>query len=121
MVDQAAGELADDDLVRVRRLLEPGRDADGLAGDEALTRVGLASPRPRPVSMPTRISSPTPCSREPLVQGGDPGPDVEGGTGGAERVVLVRDRDPEHRHDGVSRVLLDRPAVAGSAADTVSK
>ena len=39
MVDQAAGELADDDLVRTGRCLELRRDPDRLAGDEALARV----------------------------------------------------------------------------------
>ncbi len=73
--------------------------------------VGVATTSP--VSIPIRTSSPTPCSwSELLVERGDPCPDVERGARRAERVVLVRDRDPERGHDRVARVLLDRASVA---------
>ena len=42
--------------------------------------------------------------------------DLERGTDGALRVVLVRLRDPERRHDGVARELLHRASVALDAA-----
>ena len=72
--------------------------------------VGVATTSP--VSIPIRTSSPTPCSlRELLVERGDPGADVERGARGAQRVVLVRDRDAERGHDGVACVLLDGAAV----------
>src|SRR5439155_19424684 len=45
VVDEPARELADDDLARVGRLLEPGGDADGLGGDDPLARGGLCSHR----------------------------------------------------------------------------
>ena len=65
------------------------RDADRLAGDEALARVGrrrddLAGLDADPDGEPDTV-----LVRELIVQCGDPGPGVEGGTGGAQRVVLV--------------------------------
>ena len=36
----------------------------------------------------------------------------EGRADGALGIVLVRDRRPEDRHDGVADVLVDRPAIA---------
>ena len=41
-----------------------------------------------------------------------PALDLERGARRAERVVLVRDRDPERGHDRVAGVLLDRSPVA---------
>ena len=38
---QAVGEVADEDLVRGRRLLQPGRDVDRVAGRQPLLRVGV--------------------------------------------------------------------------------
>ena len=45
--------------------------------------------------------------------------DVERGPGGTERVVVVRPRRAEQRHDGVPDVLVDRAAVADD--DTVDE
>jgi hypothetical protein len=42
--------------------------------------------------------------------------DVERGAGGAERVVVMRPRRAEQRHDGVPDVLVDRAAVADDDA-----
>ena len=42
MVDQPPRELADEDLVRSGRLLEPSCDADDLAGDEPLSCIRLS-------------------------------------------------------------------------------
>ena len=112
MVDQARGELPHDDLVRSGGRLELRRDPDRLSGHEALAcvrRRGDDLPRLDPDPDLERDSV---LLQELLVERGDPGLDVERGARGAERVVLVRDRDPERGHDRVARVLLDRASVA---------
>ena len=50
--------------------------------------------------------------RELLVERCDPDADVECGSSRSERIVLVRDGDPEGGHDRVPRVLLHRAAVS---------
>jgi hypothetical protein len=45
------------------------------------------------------------------VDRGERDPHVGCSPGGSERVVLVRDRQAEDRHDGVADELLDRAAV----------
>ena len=47
-----------------------------------------------------------------LVELRDRRPDLERRADRAFRVVLVRDRRPEQRHDGIPDELLDRPSVA---------
>ena len=111
VVDQPTRELADDDLVRVGRCSSRAAIADGLAGDEALPRVGrrrddLAGLDPDPHLEPDPV-----LADELLVERRDPDPDVERGARGAKRVVLVRDRDAEGGHDRVARELLHRAAV----------
>ena len=112
MVDQARSDLTDDDLVRGGGRLELRRDADRLSGHEALAcvrrrRDDLARLDPDP-----DLERDSVLLQELLVERGDPDLDVERGARRAERVVLVRDRDPERGHDRVARVLLDRAAVA---------
>ena len=112
MVDQARGDLPHDDLVRSGGRLELRRDPDRLSGHEALAcvrRRGDDLPRLDPDPDLERDSV---LLQELLVERGDPGLDVERGARRAERVVLVRDRDPERGHDRVARVLLDRASVA---------
>ena len=46
------------------------------------------------------------------IQRGDPRTDVERAARGAQRIVLVRDRYSECRHDRVAGKLLDRASVA---------
>ncbi len=111
MVDQPARELADDDLVCSCRLLEPGGDADGFAGDEPLSRVGRRGDDLAGLDADPHLEPDAVVVDEPLVERGHSHPDVEGGARGAKCVVLVRERDAERGHDGVSRELLDRPAV----------
>ena len=112
MVDQPAGELADDDLVRSCRGLELRGNAHRLSGDEALARVrrsgdDLAGLDPDPDLEPDPV-----LLRELLVERRDTDADVEGGACRAQRVVLVRDRDAERRHDCVAGELLHGAAVS---------
>ncbi len=96
---QAQGLVPDQDLARLRRLLEAGGDVDGVAGGKSLLR-----------------------ARDDLA-GRDPDPafDAELGEGVAhldrrphcaQRVVLVQDRNSEYGHDRVTDELLDGAAVA---------
>ena len=60
--DGRVGRRAEQHLARRRRLLEPGRDVDGVAGREPL----VARPSPTitsPVLTPMRVTISTPCSR----------------------------------------------------------
>ena len=55
-----------------------------------------------------------PCSAASRsLRAATPGLDLERGASGAQRVVLVRDGDPERGHDRVAGELLDRASVAG--------
>ena len=73
----------------------------------------LASPKmTSPVAMPVRTTSRTPqvCSSS-VVQGGQGALALGGRLDRSQRVVVVPDRQPEDRHDGVADDLLDRAAV----------
>ena len=112
--DEPCGALADHDLARRGRLLEPRGDADrrrhvhraGLSPASDLARLDPdarhASPRRAPPSAPSRASSA--AAHRP------------------ERVVLVRDRRrrrrPSRRHRGTSRPV---PPCRSTTADAVSK
>ena len=53
---------------------------------------------------------------EPVVEQGQRALHVEGGSHRALGVVLVRDRRPKNRHDGITHVLLDGSFVALNGA-----
>ncbi len=101
--DRAAHEpahfRADEHGTRRGRLLEPGGDVDGVAGDERLAGAGHDFAR---------------VHADPAVEAvpGEGAADLGGGAKGPERVVLVQLRDPEDGHHGVAGELLDRAAVA---------
>ena len=86
------GDLADDDLVRPAAA--SSRAAIPTASPvTSRWRASVGVATTSPVSIPIRISSPTPCSLdELLVERGDPGADVERSARRTQRVVLVRDR-----------------------------
>ena len=90
---------ADKRLRRGRRLLEARSDVDGVAGDERLTLAAdddLARVDPDP-----RL--------EAVLR--DRSTHLRRCTHRAERVVLVRHRDPENRHDRIADELLDRATM----------
>ena len=91
---------ADEDLTGSCRLLEPGGDVDGVARDECLTLA--ADDDLARVDADARL--------EPVL--GDRLAHLRCGADRTQRVVLVRDRDPEDRHDRVADELLDRAAVS---------
>ncbi len=91
---------ADKDLACRGGLLEPGSHVDGIAGDEGLT---LAADHDL-----AGVDADAGLQR---VQSDDVA-HLDRGTNSPERVVLVRDRDAEHRHHRVADELLHRPTVA---------
>ena len=112
MVDEPTCELADDDRARVGRGLELRRDSHSLPRDEALARVRRRR-HDLPGLHPDAELEPDPVLlHEPFVERRDADADVERGTCGSQRIVLVRDGNAEGGHDGVARVLLHRPAVS---------
>ena len=96
---QPPRSLADENLPRLRRLLQPHGQVHGLAGrerrfgvlDDDLSRLD-ADPDREPERLDLRH-------------------DLERGSEGPLRVVLVRQRHAERRHHRVSGELLDRAAV----------
>ena len=105
--------LADEDLVLGRGLLESRGDVDRIARRQLLVgrRIGvghdLAGVDARPIRELDAVEA-----QELLVELGQLLLHAVGRTDRAQRVVLVGPRDPEHGHDRVADVLLDRPAVA---------
>ena len=95
---------ADQDLARRRRLLEPGGDVDGIAGDERLALAGDDLARVHAGAERER-------DRQLLAERRQPIADLGHGADRPQRVVLVRDRDAEHRHRRVADELLHRAAV----------
>lgn len=96
--DQNVRSLAEQDLSLVRRLLQARGDVDGVAGDERLARAGddLPGVDTDPNSETERSDSLSYLVRSPH---------------GAQGIVLVGPRDPEHTHGGIAYELLDPAAV----------
>ena len=89
---------ADQDLPRLRRLLQPRRDVDRVPGRKPLLSPGhdLACVDADPAGKTELGKRITHLSR---------------GSARSERVVLVRDRHAENRHYGVADELLHRAAM----------
>ncbi len=108
---EAVGEVSEQDLLGARSLLEPRGDVHGVPRHEPLARGGiarddLAGVHARPDG---QTNAPVPLQ---LVVQNRLGPlHVRGCPHGAERVVLVHRRKPEHGHDRVPYELLDDTAV----------
>ena len=90
--------LADQDLARLRRLLQARSNIDRVAGRKTLLRAGhdLAGRHPDPPSNPELGERLSHLDRSPER---------------AQRVILVQHRHPEHRHHRIADELLDRAAV----------
>jgi hypothetical protein len=100
VADEEAGLGADEHLAWLGGLLEPCSHVDRIARHESLALAAdhdLAG-----VDADARL--------QPVL--GDRGAHLRGGARRAQRIVLVRDGDPEHRHHRVADELLDPAAVA---------
>ena len=96
--DERERLVAEQDLARAGGLLEPGGDVDRVTRDE---RVPLAGHHRAGVDADPGV--------EPELL--DDVAELDRRANGAQRVVLARDRDAEHRHHRVADELLDGAAV----------
>ncbi len=104
--------LADQDLVAVRGLLEPGGHVDGVAAGEPLPQRGVAGDHLAGVDAGPGLQPHAPALLQLLVQLLQRRAHVERGPHRSQRVVLARSRNPEDRHDRVADELLHGSSVA---------
>ena len=103
---RSIGRLVDEDRARRRGRLETCRGVHDVARRHAFARLG-----PR-VQRDERLAGRDPDPDLEVAFLGQRLPDRQRGAHGSLRVVLVRDRGAEHRHDGVADELLDGAAEA---------
>ena len=110
---EAIGGLPHERLAGTRVLLQAGRDVDSVAGDDHLPRPAAAGgdDLARVHTDADRKAAPE-TSLELGVQLADARLDVRGRPDCADRIVLMRDRDSENRHHGITDELLHRSPVA---------
>jgi len=97
--------LADQDLSRVSRLLQPRRDIHSIADRQVLALGHQHGPGVHPGAKSQLDPHVGGHVRQPLA-------DLRRRPHRSQRVILPHARDPEHRHHRVANELLDRPAVA---------
>ena len=105
------GRLADEDFLRLRRLLEPCGGVDRIADNEALPPARVASDHLAGIDACTVRDRHAPGTLERLVQPRELRVHLDGGPNRAQRILLVQERDAEHRHDRIADELLDGAAV----------
>ena len=104
-------ERTEEDLHLACRLLQTSGHVDGVPGDEALARTGIArNDLARVHSDPSREAH-SPAALELVVHPREGGSHLRGCPDRAKRVVLAHDRETEDRHDRVADELLDDAAV----------
>ena len=101
---EGEGGGSDEDVAGRGRLLETGCHVDRVTRDERLAFPGHDLARVH--AGPERE-----CDPELFADRGYPIANLAGCSDGPERVILVRARDPEDGHDGISDELLDRPSM----------
>ena len=102
---------AEQDLARLRRLLEARGDVDRVAGGDRLLRGRVADDDLARVDPDSLLEPHAEPLLELAVQPRQRAPHLVGRPHRAKRVVLVDDRDAEDGHDRVADELLDRAAV----------
>ena len=100
------------DLAGRSHLFQPGGDVDGVTGDQALPRRGIAGDNISGVDAGPDLEPDAAVSRQLVVERSEARAHLRRRAHGAQRVVLVQLRDPENRHDRVADELLHRAAVA---------
>ena len=105
LTGEAPRELSDEDLPRGGRLLQPRGDDHRTAGHER--RRALVVPGHDLAAVDADAQLDRRCWRKVR----DDATERHRRTHGALGVVIVRERDPEHRHDRVADELLDGAAV----------
>ena len=107
---RAVRALADDDPADGRMLLQPRGGVDDVAGDDAFAFRGPRAERDHRLAGVHRAAHCELEVRVLVVELVDRVEDPQCRVHRALRIVLVRDRRTEHRHDRVADELLDRPA-----------
>jgi hypothetical protein len=105
-----AHSVGDEDLAGGGGIGQARRQVHGLAGDRVLA-VRLAPGAARHHLAARQADVHVQRTADPGREGRHGVADGEGGAGGALRVVAVRDRRAEHRHDAVADVLVHAAAV----------
>ena len=99
---------ADQDLTRLRRLLEPRGHVHGVPGGEALLRACHDLAR---VDADPELERRPVFAQQILVQLAEAVTQLRRGAHAPQRIVLVENGDAEHRHHGIADELLHRPPV----------
>ena len=108
---QPVGQLAQQHLLGRCRLLQPGGDVDGVAGDQPLVGRRVAGDHLAGVDAGAVLERDAPARLEVGVQRLQRGLHVGRRAHRPQRVVLVQPRQAEHRHHRVADELLDAAAV----------
>src|SRR5262245_12762950 len=103
-----SGLRAHEDLPGLRTLLEPCGDVDRVTGDERLPYSGNHAPG---VDSRAHLDLHSIVALELSVDLSECNPHVGCCTRSSERVVLVRNRQPEDGHDRITDELLDRATM----------
>ena len=111
VADQPEGQLTEEDLHRRGGLLESRRRVDGVAGHHALAGAQVAGDHLARVHAGAVLEAHAPRALELVVELLERELHAPRGANRPERVVLMRARKPEHRHDRVADELLDRAPV----------
>ncbi len=109
--DGRIGSRAEQHLAGLGRLLEPGRDVDGVAGRQLLVPGPAADDDLAGVDPGARDDLDAVLPRKLLVERPQSVADPRGRANRAERVVLAHRRHAEHGHHRVADELLDGAAV----------
>ena len=109
--DEAVGLPPQQDLARLRSLLQARRDVDGVAGRDRLLARRIADDHFAGVDPDPLFKANAVAPLELHVQPRQGAAHLVRRSDGAQSVVLVNDRHAEDRHHGVADELLDRTAV----------
>src|SRR6266480_7760813 len=108
---ETAGFLGDHDLARGGASLQALGNVDSVSGDEPVASARVACDHLAARHAHPRLQPHPVVDRELLVQLGQALAHLGRRPNGAERIVLVQMRNPEHGHDRVADELLDGAAV----------
>jgi hypothetical protein len=109
---EPARRVTDQNLASTGRLLKPGRNVDGVAGDECVRLHALAREDLARVHAGADLDPEATLALELFVQLHNRFACLDGRPDRPQRIVLVHHRHSEHRHHGITDELLDGSSVA---------
>ncbi len=116
VADEPVGQLPEVDASIRRLLLQSGGHVHRIARHQPLAEAGVAGDHFAGVHAGRDPQADLLFGGQGVGQGGQAGGQFQRRTDRAQPVILVADRQAEHRHDGVPDELLDRPTVRGQHA-----